>query len=216
MQCREVSKQIQRMLHKELNGLDNSALKHIKQCSKCYHEYTVVQALRTSYKTVREMPKQDIIPFTEIKNTVENSVNGLKKNPDSRSWGFRKPVLSFSLGTLFVVFCLFALIPFQYSKTIGYEVAFAGVDITIVEEDNFICDILCDLGLHDADVDVKGCNVTCSLLIIDLASKEDAEKVVEAFTLISDHNITSNVIPIKARKSATLLNRANDKILSSD
>ena len=105
------------------------------------------------------------------------------------------------------------LIPFQYDQTIGYEVAFAGVERELVEEDERVCDMLFALGLIEAAVDYLGCDTTCKLTVFDLKSKQEVQLVVAAFAHINPMDLNTNVIPVRATVSGSLLDRANERIL---
>ena len=66
----------------------------------------------------------------------------------------------------------------------------------MVADDNIICDMLYSMGLLEAAVDVLGCDSTCSLLIFDLKSREEAQLVVAAFHQVDDDHVKTDVIPV--------------------
>jgi hypothetical protein len=111
-----------------------------------------------------------------------------------------------------IVALAFALVPFNYHEIISYDIRFGGVSPDLVQEDDRLCEMLSTLGLHEAGVDVLGCDTTCAVRIIDLKSAEEIELVTTALKVASSDRVTMTVTPVRTSGSATLLDRAQDKI----
>ncbi len=212
MRCREVRTQIDGILSRTKEDIDDAAKSHVKQCSKCRAEYAAVQTLRESYNNLEPNLEVNKIPFeTMKKNVVQESLayRDIQKFP----FGMKNYSLAIGLAGAVVVILFLTLVPFKYDQTIGYKVAFAGVDQSYVNEDHAICDLLYNIGLLEADVDYQGCAETCSLTVIDLKSEAEANLVIAALNDAHPDAITSTVTPIRATTTATLLDKANEKIL---
>ncbi|MCP4569938.1 MAG: hypothetical protein GY841_20350 [FCB group bacterium] len=188
---------------------DRQLQDHLHHCPQCAREAKAVKALRHMLDSARENIAADFRPMAEQKELVSRRVDtGRTGNGHSRL----SPVVGFGLAAVLTVITFLTLIPFNYTRTVGYEIAFDGVDKELADDVEGICDILFSLGLDQADVDILGCDSTCSLLIVDLKSPEEVEKVIAAFTDIDPSRLTSNVIPVQTRASGTLLDQANETI----
>ena len=220
MRCREIRSEIEKVIRRE-NDINLALIEeHIQQCTDCYREYKAAVSLAKTLNLCTQDDKTNLMPLEERRKlVVAQAAQAAAQAQNNSIFGHRHRV-SFgkvfaSLGVVMAaaLVTILTIIPFKYDTTIGYEVAFAGLDRELIEDNNIICDLLYELGLRDADVDVQGCNVTCSLLIIDLKSKEEAEMVISAVNQIGTDNITSNVIPVHKSETSTILNRANKEIL---
>jgi hypothetical protein len=106
------------------------------------------------------------------------------------------------------VLAVFTLVPFTYHQTVGYDVTLAGVSRDMAVDDEIVCDLLHTLGLTEAAVDVHGCDTTCSLSILDLKTRGEAQLVVGAIARLSESAVTTDIVPIRARTSGSLLEKA--------
>jgi hypothetical protein len=128
----------------------------------------------------------------------------------------RRPVPAFGTFMVVTVLVLLTLVPYKFTRTIGYEISFDGVNKELADDVGRICDMLFALGLENADVDVLGCDTTCSLLIVDLKSEDEVELVIAAFYQVDHDNLSTNVIPVRTSKTGTLLDKANETLLNKE
>lgn len=152
-----------------------------------------------------------IIPLSDMKSKITAVYKPQKISIQSF---IRKPAYSIALAVLTIILIASTVIPLKYKKTIGYEVSFSGVNKDLYDDDNVFCDLLEYLGLNDADIDFHGCQASCSLVVIDLKTEEEALMVVSAFAKIDTDELMPQVIPIQTNESKTLLDQANDKFLN--
>ena len=202
-------------------GKDPSLVDHLQSCSQCRREAQATGLLARVLKTAGEDDPVDITPFMEARRSVEARVAA----SDIRSSVTDHAESGFSIGRLWrparVVYAsvalaailVIALMPFQYDKTIGYAVAFAGVERELAEDHEFICDLLYDLGLVEADVDLLGCDSTCNVQVVELRTLEEAQLIVNALARINNAELSSDIIPVREGASASLLERAGRDIL---
>lgn len=102
----------------------------------------------------------------------------------------RRPRLSVSLGIVGLLLLVSMLVPFKYQDSIGYEVAFAGVDKTLALDEAKLNDILTRLGIENAVIDVTGCEATCNVKISEISSPDHAKMLVAAFGVIGNCLVT--------------------------
>lgn len=193
--------------------------KHLRTCPSCAADQDAWQTLRRMLAAAQADDETEIISLAAQRTRVRaRAAEGSGSSPIVGVWSFylrlaTNPTTAVGLSMAIIFLTIITLVPFEFDHTIGYEVAVAGVDPDLVDEEHRICDLLYDLGLNDADVDFQGCNVTCSLLIIDLKTHEEAQRVIAAFHRINDDGLQTQVIAVRASESTTLLGRANKTLL---
>jgi hypothetical protein len=198
---------------------DGQLLEHLQNCAGCAADAAAAKNLQRLLECARPDDTHNIIPIEENRERIEARVaagkdEGKISHPSTSKYRrARRYVLSFGTMLAVAILAILTLIPFKYNRVVGYEIALDGVDKELAWDIERICDMLFNLGLDDAVVDVYGCEATCSLLIVDIKTEEEAQRVVAAFTEIDPANLNSNVIPIRAVKSATLLDQANETLL---
>ena len=198
---------------------DRELMDHLNQCPTCAREAAAAGTLRQMFTAAGVNDMEKVTPLHDQKLQVEARV-ARQQRPNVNAGMARRGRLkwrpAFGVGVVFVAAILIAaltLIPFQYDRTIGYEVSFAGIERELVEEDERVCDILFELGLIEAAVDFLGCDTTCKLTVFDLKSKQEVQLVVAAFAQVNPMDLTTDINPVRATVSGSLLDRANERIL---
>ncbi|MFH1701408.1 MAG: hypothetical protein ABIE07_12580 [Candidatus Zixiibacteriota bacterium] len=174
--------------------------------------------LNNIIETASRDDSKNIISLSDMKSNIEIRTNAKSKQKEKSKFNFlifaRKPAYSITLATFTIILIISAALPLKYKKTIGYEVAFSGVDRNLYDNNNIFCDLLQYLELYDADIDFQGCQSSCSLVVFDLKTEEEAMMVVSAFTQIDADKMKPQVISIQTNESKTLLDHANEKLLN--
>ncbi len=200
---------------------DHELQEHLKGCPACAREAEINSKLRQMLENAARGDEAQIPSQLEMERLVSARLASpatAKRHPFIETFQafrysiWRHPARGVALGLTVVVLAFVSLIPFNYTHTLGYDLALAGVCEEYAENDEQICAMLSGLGLDDAGVDVLGCDSTCSLQIIDLNSREEVRLVVAAFENLCPDRITSNVVPVVSKGSSSLLNRANQKL----
>ena len=199
---------------------DPSLVDHLQTCSSCAEDAQAADLLARVLEVTGEDDTVDVAPFMEARRRVEaQAATGARDSVSDRARS------RFSIGRLWrptrLVYASVALaalvaltlIPFHYDKTIGYAVAFAGVERELVKDNEVICDMLYDLGLLEADVDLLGCDTTCAIQVLELRTLEEAQRVVAALARINNAELSSDIIPVREGASASLLERAGRDLL---
>ena len=222
MRCREARL---RLIDSRRGGAagqdDRELLDHLKKCPNCTREAEAAQKLQQLLAAAGADDLSDLLPLTEQKRLVEartaspggRSRSALSIRRATIGWPRWRPALGLGVTIAVSLLAILTLVPFRYHRTVGYEVAFAGVNRELVEEDDRICDMLYTLGLPEAAVDVRDCDTTCRLTIIDLKSKEEVQLVVSALARANTGELTTDIVPIRASASGSLLDQANERIL---
>ena len=215
MRCRQAQS---RIIEHEKSGTDptkdRSLMDHLGDCPVCAEELDAADLLGRLLRRAGEDDTTDITPLVAARRTIEARAQTTAGRPSVlqrigaalSGRVFRRPArLGYALVVVGLLLAV-TLIPFRYHQTVGYAVAFAGVEKELVEDNETICDILYDLGLFEADVDVLGCDTTCNVRVIALRSLEEARMVVTAFNQVENCCSSSDIMPVRVDRSGSHLN----------
>jgi hypothetical protein len=219
MQCREARHRL------EKHGQDSSAVEadkqlidHLQNCPDCARDAVAGNVLNRLFVSASTDDTLDMIPLAQNRTRIE----ALASNKDGRKTFSkttigkdrkRRPILSFGTIIAAALLLVLTLVPFKYNRIVGYEIAFDGVNKELGVDTERICDMLFDIGLNEADIDDLVCDTTCSMIIIDLKTKEEVRQVIAAFTAIDHVSLVTDVMPVRTIASGSLLDHANETIL---
>lgn len=205
MRCRQARKKlIELVLARVPLDRDNELMEHLSGCPACAAQAETAIALNSDLKSAREHDNSDSITWPELKSRVEAHVMAkINKREKEKSImagiinkARRRPRVSIGVAAFAVVVILSLVIPIKYDKTVGYEVAFAGVDKNLAMDGDKIALLLDKLGVDDAEVDVTDCDTTCKVYIKKLKSSDDANLVIAAFSDIDNVELLEDIKPI--------------------
>lgn len=166
---------------------DPELLEHLQHCAKCARLAEAARLLDKALATAKEDPL-DLPSLAMLQAGVERRLR--TGTTPAREYRFmsaikqqfkKRPHLGLGLGIAAVALILLTLIPFTVEKTIGYEVAFAGVDERLALDENRFTEFLTQLGIEHANYDVSDCDKVCNVKITELQSEADAQILVAAF-----------------------------------
>ncbi len=222
MRCNEAKRRLNEHWLKE-PGLveDQELLHHLRECSACARHAAAVRALKRDFAAARTHDIDGGLPLSILKTRVE--AHALPSNPaktkeislmTTLTKNLRKrSKLSATVAIAVVVLAFLTLVPFKFERAVGYEVAIAGVDKDLALDNDRVIALLKVLGMEDAKVDVLGCEATCSLIVRELGSQEDANLVVAAFSSGGEGAFDCKVIKVLEDESGSLLERAKCAIV---
>jgi hypothetical protein len=226
MRCHEARKTIDRLdQERQSSSVSPDLQDHLKTCDLCRNYAALSGTLERVFETARVDDPGPVKPIYEQRAEVDAR---MKRSPDRwlRTAGresrrivrpfYRRPAFRLSLATLAVALAALTLVPFEYYQTVGYDLNLHGVSRQLANGDEQICELLTRLGLVEAGVDVKGCDTTCTLAILDLKSEREANLVAGAIARLNEPGLTSNIVPIRARSTRSLLEQANELIRRGD
>jgi hypothetical protein len=222
MHCREARRRLtgSRRSAAEL-AQDRELLEHLERCPNCARDALAAETLRQMLSAGKSNDTIDVVPLTDQRKLVEARVARGSIGQSHREATVnlpgnslaRHPLIGAGAIATVVIVVLLALVPFGYHRTVGYEIAFAGISPELVEDGDQICDVLYALGLAEAAVDVIGCDTTCNVLVFDLKSKHEAQLVVAVLERMNRSDLDADLIPVRTRSSGSLLEQANQKLL---
>jgi hypothetical protein len=96
----------------------------------------------------------------------------------------RRPALSMSAAIAVLLLAIAVLIPFKFDRTIGYELAVAGIDSEIAQDTDRLEAALAAIGLAEHQIEVGNCEATCNLKISKLKTEGDVQLVTTFFRQI--------------------------------
>ncbi|MCP4684059.1 MAG: T9SS type A sorting domain-containing protein [bacterium] len=202
MRCHEARRRISEIGLTDLRDADyQKLLEHLQTCPGCALQAQASQELQQALAQSREHDVEGGLSWsetiarvrskaalTDAHKPVERPVMAILKSQFTK-----RPRLSMGICAAVVVLLAVTLIPFKYNRDMGFEVAVAGVDKTVALNSEGISQMMAQLGLEDAVVDVTGCDVTCNLKITELKSPEDAQLVAAAFEEVGKNKFYVNI-----------------------
>ncbi len=222
MRCRQARRRMNELGHHGSRLLtDPELLEHLRQCPDCAGEAQKSRLLDRLFTAARQDTDEAMPPLTEMRERVQQRV---LSSPPGRT--FRAPIRSgawsllahragvgLTAAAVIVLLAVSALVPFRYDQVVSYQVAFEGVQRSLAENDQNLCDLLFTIGLYDADVDQLSCDSTCTLHIIFLKSPDEAQLVIEAVSEVNSGGISADIIPVRTQSTRTILDRVGESIL---
>jgi hypothetical protein len=226
MRCHEARKRIDVLdQHENCPATDVELRDHLKICEDCRGYAVLSGTMERTFDAARVDDTADMKSMEQQRFEIETR---LRLSPDSRvrvtggvSRRTKRPFferLAFRLGAAAatIVLAALAFVPFNYYRTVGYDLNLQGVSRHLAHSDEQICDLLTRLGLVEAGVDVKGCDTTCSMAILDLKTETEAHMVAGAIARLNEPGLTTSIVPIRTRSTRSLLEQANALIRRGD
>ncbi len=234
MQCHEARNKLAEYNRKGIDiSSDRELMEHIRQCPDCARDLVADNALQKLFTTAGTDDTEGVMPMAEKRVQVEAEAARASGRAGWRRFFrwvpanilMKRPAMSFGTVVAVMVLAILTFVPFDYHHTTGYTITMEGVNEKLAGDIERICDMLHTMGLEDAEVDILSCDTTCyltgakecdtlcKLLFVELKTREEAQRVVSAFTRIDSKDLTTNIEPVRTRTSGTLLDRANKTIL---
>jgi len=213
MRCHEAR---QRIADLEKNGFepgsDKELMEHLDSCSACASLAEAAKLLERDFETGRTGDTEGGLSFSDLRARVEDTIDKGDTITNRENGIMHKiansvksrPRLGISVGLAVILLAFLTLVPFKFEKTIGYEVAIAGVDKNLAMDTDKVQEFFIQLGLCDAKFDVIGCEETCNLKITDLRTEDDAKLVVAAFDKMGNCTL-EKVNKISGERTAPLI-----------
>jgi hypothetical protein len=214
---------------------DKELLAHLKKCPKCYSLILTENTLGNDFETVRKDIPTGGVTLGQIKATAEaiqnpsgfwklGNIRWLRNLATNLLPGKR---YRYAFGIIVVIFGFMAFVPFNFKEKTGYEVAIAGVDKNIAEDNPEITSLFCALGmgndktsaLNDSldtskiRLNVGECRETCYLTISDLKTEKDVRIIIKTIMELGCCQI-DKVIPIFHIESSSLLKHIAKQLIS--
>jgi hypothetical protein len=223
MRCRKVRQRLTEAGGNIEKCLQDKDLKeHLDHCTECKSYLQTRLMVQRDLETLRADDLKDSISFPELKATVN------RKAADDRSrlkemnimkilsYPFlKRPRLGITIALGIIVLTFITLVPLKLQQTIGYEVAFAGVDENLVVDQQKAEKFLTKLGLDSAELEVSDCEKTCKVQVYNLKSEDEVELVITAFDEMGNSKLET-VQKIKGKENITLAKHFKNVIWIND
>ena len=197
MSCKHTKHLLAEMNARELTAVEKDELtRHISSCSLCFEESKHETILTSILKESTDDDNSYIIPQELMRVRVEQKLQNNNK-PNAVVGIFTRRLLVPLVSAACLVLFFFLFQKNNISDLYEYTVALDGIDVEIVTGDKDLCDMLFTIGLPDASIDVIGCDTTCKLVIFDLKSEAEAEKVIHVLNSINKDNFKTKINKIK-------------------
>ena len=222
MRCRKAGKKLSEMIPAGVSlDRDKKLMEHLSHCPACAARAEAIAALHADLEAARGRDDENSMSWAELKQNVEKAAAArIDRREKEKSImteiidkARSRPKFSVGMAVFAVIIILSLVIPFKYDKTIGYEVALAGVDKDLALDGEKINLLLEKLGVGDAVVDIGDCDSTCKVYIKRLKTSDDANLVIAAFSEIDNVELLDDVKPVNISTSGNIIKIAADEIL---
>lgn len=208
MDCREAKR---RLNNPELLP-DEELLKHLENCPDCNREADAAKLLNEAFLSAEDDLNIETTPLTFIRSKIENSnIISTKKErgimAQIKDQARRRPKLTAGFVLTFAAFLFITLVPFSYTKIVGYEIAFSNVGDLENDQLMKINKGIMALGYDDVSIEANRSGITVSKLSSRLAAAE----VLILVNSIVENAINSRIQTVTEKVSGSLYAQALDK-----
>lgn len=211
MRCNEARKRLRAVGSGQPLEHDEELRLHLAGCPSCAAEAQVRGLLQRVFDAASEDDRAAVLPLAAQRERIETLAAQRDRRP-RRAYRIRlRYIVAFGLAVALIL--LVAVVPFSYQNILGYRLALNGVGTDLASDSDAVCDLLAEIGLQEANVDLMGCDTTCHIMIVDLHTPEEAQMVVDAVAHRCRCRLQSDVIAVGDRRSATLLDHAQQGTL---
>ncbi len=218
MRCSEAKRRLTEHWPDTLDKVtDQQLLEHLRGCPRCARQAAAIWSLKRDFAAARTHDLAGGLSLPALKTFVETSAASKSTSQRTKETSLmptlinnlkRRPRLGVTLAAAAALAVLMTLVPFTVERTIGYEVAVAGVDKDLALDNSRVSALLTALGMEGAEVDVTDCAETCKLIVRELKSPEDADLVMAAFTSGENPDVQCEVRKICGQESGPLVMHA--------
>jgi hypothetical protein len=203
---------------------DAELTEHLRSCPVCARRAEATDALRRAFVSLSDNDCDEAPSLAQVRRQVEAEAfaanRGYRRITNAMST-FWNPLSGrarwgLGVGVAVAMLALITLVPFSYQRTVGYEVAFAGVDKDLAMDPNKIDILLAKLGVDGATVALGGCEATCSLTISDVRSKDQCRMIVYAMKEIGDVCVISEGTELREKASGAIVELVGYNVFVSD
>jgi hypothetical protein len=235
MRCSEARKKLADYgWHPDAFSQEKELMAHLDECLSCRSLILAEQAIAGAIAEIGKAKPTTELAFDKVKAAAETeSYSGTKpfsallRKFDSALNFLSDKKYRLAICFTIAVFGFLAFVPFNFREWAGYEIAIAGIDKDIVEDNAEITSLFCALGMEKEktltlsdSLDIKKirlnvgeCRETCYLTISDLKSEKDVAFVVKQIIDLGCCQI-DKIAPIFRNESSSLLKHIARKLLS--
>jgi hypothetical protein len=191
---------------------DKNLLEHLGKCPECAAYAEAISVMTDALASEKEAHDTGATPMPLIRSRLESLMKEKAKKENSTMAAIKKqinrrPRLIAGMGLAVTAFLFLTLVPFSYTKTIGYEVVFEGVDHAGMMPADRLENALSKLGFNDLSLDCR--DDYCRLAL--LPTRDRARMAAAAFKRLVEIDATPSVKAVTRTVSGSLYAQALEK-----
>ncbi len=216
---------------KTIFGKDAELMKHLQKCRKCQNLILAEKSLVNNLSGLKQTISPQGLAFEVFQQKLEmpKKQSSLKNRQSVHTAYILKGLLrpKYIFGFAVALLLALAIIPFNVTETVGYEISISGIDRNIALNNQEVPSLLDALGMEPNKVSsllnsmekkeiylyVGNCEETCDLKISDLKTERDAHLVIKAIIELGCCEI-EKVIPIIKNHSTNLIKQTAKQLFS--
>lgn len=219
MDCREAQRRLNNI--SSLAEADSELRAHATTCPACCRAWEAASLLELALETSREDRTSEQVPdFRETRRAVEERLqargwSGWQGALDFWKFGTSGARWSVSAGAFAAALAFLTLVPFRYQKTVGYEVALAGVSPELARHEDRLQALLAAMGAGQANVDWIKCDSVCEVRISDLPDLKQCKLLVGALEQLCEVQVLESGARQCVASKGPILEMAVDRVKSA-
>jgi len=199
-----------RRMNESIDGLDRELLEHILECPSCARAAEAAGILRKVFQAARENETQLSTPLEIIRTRIESKAQESKRKVAIMARikrQFRaRPGLVTGFGLGLIAFLFVTLVPFSYTRTVGYNLTCPKSDAQYEISTEKYEDALELLGITDVSVRSAGEYYEVG----NLASRRAARQAALTYAALTDSEDKSEITEVKRKVAGSLYAQAKE------
>jgi hypothetical protein len=213
MGCREAKRRLNKT-----GEIDGELRKHLDKCPECSREVAAWRLIETTMENARNDHEEPATPFAEIRAKITADTEREKGKENSIMSKVQKQIVShrrFSIALVVAaaVFVFVVLVPFSYDRTIGYNLAYTGLDSKYDLPPEMLTEVLTTLGYRQVRVELTQNGSYLDYSITGLPSSTAAKEASVAFTSLTGYSGEPVITLAVTKTSASLYAQVRDKLI---
>jgi hypothetical protein len=213
MRCREAKRRLNKT-----GEIDEELRRHLDGCPACSREFAARRLLDSAVESARGEKEMPITPFSEIRARVAADVGREEEKEDSimskvKNQFANHPRFSIGLVTALFVFVFVVLVPFSYDRTVGYNLAYTGLDSKYDLPPKMLTDVLSSLGYEQVRVELTRNGSYLDYHITGLPSETAAREASAAFLSLTGYSGEPVMTLVAKKTSASLYAQVKDRLI---
>jgi len=198
--------------------IDGELREHLDGCPACSREVTAWRLLDTALEYTRGEEEEPATPFPEIRARIAANIGRENEKEDSIMKKVQNQIVShrrFSIALVVAatVFAFIVLVPFSYNRTVGYNVAYTGLDSRYDLSPEMLTEVLRSLGYEQARVELTQNGSYLDYSITGLPSRTAAREASVAFSSLTRYSGEPVITPVIRNVSGSLYAQVRDKLI---
>lgn len=213
MRCREAKRRLNKT-----GGIDGELREHLDGCPECSREAAARRLIDSALEAARNDRTESETPFPVIRARIAADIGRQNEKEDSIMAKVQNQIashrrFSIALVVAVAVFAFIVLVPFSYDRTVGYNLAYTGLDSEYDLPPEMLTDVLTTLGYRQARVELTQNGSYLDYSIIGLPSSTAAKEASAAFTSLTGYSGEPVITLVVTKTSASLYAQVRDKLI---